>query len=454
MQQRSTERCYSYEMLSLRARLARLVERSPTRAVAEDDRRGWFFLAAIQIGVSICVPLFALGGQLGRHTRFIDLVPAVFAGALLSAFFGTLTGLVGLRARVPTAMLMRVAFGKHGGKAVAGILILTLFGWFGVQTEMLVDSIRVLLTSSLGLDVPRVPLTIACGILMSSTAIIGFRALGKVAYIAVPLLLAVITVPTWIALRTHDVEPLLGAPSAEVPYPFGLIVAIISGGHMVAVTIAPDLTRFLRSPRDAVIGMGVSLGCALPILLLLAALLAVIYRSADLVSILVAAGVGAPSLLVIVLATWTSNDKNLYESSLSLATLFPRGGRWQLTAASGAVGTLLATWGIFEHFIDLLIFLGIGIAPIAGVYLADFYLNRARYLPETATLPAALRWESFMAWGLGVLTGLLCLPRGSHGFGSFHLTSIPTLDALLAAALAQAAVQLTQRQLHPERAAI
>jgi purine-cytosine permease-like protein len=157
-------------MTSLRNRLARLVERSPARVVAEDDRRGWFFLAAIQIGVSICVPLFALGGQLGRHARFIDLVPAVFA---------------------------------------------------------------------------------ACGILMSSTAIIGFRALGKVAYVAVPLLLAVITVPTWIALRTHDVGPLLGAPPAEAPYTFGLIVAIISGGHMVAVTIAPDLTRFLRSSRDA-----------------------------------------------------------------------------------------------------------------------------------------------------------------------------------------------------------
>jgi cytosine permease len=430
-------------------RLARLVERNPTRAVAESDRRSWFFLAAIQIGVSICVPLFALGGQLGRHARFTDLVPAVFAGALLSAFFGTLTGLVGLRARVPTAMLMRVAFGEGGGKAVAGILILTLFGWFGVQTEMLVDSIRVLLSSSLGISLPRLPLTVACGVLMSSTAIIGFRALGKVAYVAVPLLLCVIAVPTAIALRTHDVGPLLGAPAAEAPYTFGLIVAIITGGHMVAVTIAPDLTRFLRTPRDAIIGMGVSLGCALPILLLLAALLAVIYGSADLISILVAAGVGVLALLVIVLATWTSNDKNLYESALSLATLFPRRERWQLTALSGAVGTLLAAWGIFEHFIELLIFLGIGIAPIAGVYLADSQLHRTRYLPNTATKPVALRWESFAAWGFGVLIGLLCLPKSSHGFGSLHLTSIPTLDALLAAVVAQMLARA--RAQHPAR---
>jgi hypothetical protein len=59
-----------------------------------------------------------------------------------------------------------------------------------------------------------------------------------------------------------------------------------------------------------------------------------------------------------------------------------------------------------------------------------------------------------MAWGLGVLTGLLCLPRSSHGFGSFHLTSIPTLDALLAAAVAQLAARSALQQLHPERAAI
>lgn len=423
---------------SISRRLARLVERGATHAVAASDQRSWFFLAAIQIGVSICVPLFALGGQLGRHARFLDLIPAVFAGAVLAAILGTLTGLVGLRARVPTAMLMRVAFGEGGGKAVAAVLIITLFGWFGVQTEMLVDSIRVLLTSSMGWSVPRLPLTLVCGALMSSTAIIGFRALGKVAYVAVPLLLAVIAVPTWIALRTHEVAPLLAAPAAEAPYSFGLIVAIITGGHMVAVTIAPDLTRFLRSPRDAMIGMGVSLGAALPVLLSIAALLAVIYGSANLIDILVAAGVGAPALLVIVLATWTSNDKNLYESALSLSTLFPRRERWQLTAAAGAVGTLMATCGIFEHFIDLLVFLGITIAPVAGVYLADFYCNRARYAPDTDWGTRPLRWLSFVAWAVGILVGAASLPASSHGFGYLHLTSIPTLDALLAAGLTQA----------------
>jgi cytosine permease len=415
--------------------LARLVERSPQRPVEQDDRRSWFFLAAIQVGVTICVPLFALGGQLGQHSRFSDLIPAVVAGALIACLFATLTGIVGVRARVPTAVLLRTAFGTVGGRAVAGILILTLWGWFGVQTEMLVDSIRTLLLSSTGLTLPRLAVTIACGAIMSSTAIIGFRALGKVAYVAVPLLLAVITVPIYIAVSTHDVLPLLGAPAAGNPYTFGLIVSIISGGHMVAVTIAPDITRFLRSPRDVVIGMGVSLGCALPVLLLLAALLAVIYGNANLIAILVASGVGAPALLVIILATWTSNDKNLYESALSLSTLFPRRERWQLTAIAGAVGTALAAAGIFEHFIELLIFAGIAIAPIAGVYLVEFWRDPGRF---TGDVPNCnVRWHSFAAWAGGIGVGLATLPRGSHGLELVRLTSIPTLDALLAAAVCQ-----------------
>ena len=422
-------------MSSLTDLFSRLVERSPFRPVTRDDQRTWFFLATIQIGVTICVPLFALGGQLGRHARFADLVPAVLAGALITAFFATLTGLVGMQARVPTAVLMRRAFGELGGRVTAVILILTLFGWFGVQTEVLVQSIGTLLASGLRLTISPLWLTMICGALMSSTAIIGFRALGKVAYVAVPLLLAVIAVPTFIAITTHDVAPLLAAPPAESAYTFGIVVSIISGGHMVAVTIAPDLTRFLRSRRDTVIGMVVSFAIALPILLSLSALLAVIYGSANLVAILVAAGVGAPALLVIVLATWTSNDKNLYESALSLSTLMPNAERWMLTAVAGAVGTGLAAAGIFEHFIELLIFLGILIAPVAGVYLTDFHLNRSAYLEQHAT--TRIRWLSFAAWASGIGFGMLTLPRDSHGLGWITFTSIPTLDALLASAAAQ-----------------
>jgi len=171
------------------------------------------------------------------------------------------------------------------------------------------------------------------------------------------------------------------------------------------------------------------------VLLLLAALLSVIYGNANLIAILVASGVGAPALLVIILATWTSNDKNLYESALSLATLLPQRERWQLTAIAGAMGTGLAAAGIFEHFIELLIFAGIAIAPIAGVYLADFQRDPSRFTEGGPN--SSVCWHSFAAWAGCSFVGLAALPRSSHGLELVRMTSIPALDALLAAALCQ-----------------
>ncbi len=408
------------------------VERSPLKPVGDSELRGWFFLATVKIGVMICVPLFALGGQLGTHMRLAELAPAVVVGALVTTVLAILTGLIGMRTRVPTAVLVRHTFGVAGGKVVAAILIVTLFGWFGVQTEVVVHSINALLASGFGFTVPRLVLTVLCGTLISSTAIIGVRALGKVSYLAVPLLLAVIAVPTWVALHTHDWVGLLDLPSSQTPYSFGTVVSIITGGHIVAIAITPDLSRFMRSGRDTVIGVVVGYGIALPLLLTIAALLALIYRNGDLVAIMILTGVGGPALLVLLLATWTANDKNLYETSLALSSLTPTIARWKLTVFAAIVGTALAAAGIFSHFIAFLVFMGITIGPVAGVYLVDYLLYPVRYREGD---PVTIRKRSFIAWAGGILVGLCTLPVDGGGFGLLSLTSAPTLDALFGGAL-------------------
>ena len=181
------------------------------------------------------------------------------------------------------------------------------------------------------------------------------------------------------------------------------------------------------------IGAGVSLGIVLPLLLGLSALLAIAYGTADLIALLSTTSVGIPALLVIVLATWTSNDKNLYESALALASLLPSVERWKLTAAAGVIGTLIAATGIFVHFIQLLIGLGITVGPIAGVYLSDFMLRRAAYDANRSAAEPAVRWSAIIAWLTGILAGVATLPPGEMGFGWFRLTSISAIDALAAA---------------------
>jgi cytosine permease len=423
----------------LRGRLAALTEGDARHRVGGADLRPWTFYAAIQVGTTISVPLFVLGGTLGQHQRFGVLVPAVALGAAIVVLLGWMTGTVGVRARLPTAILARQTFGEAGARIVAAILIFSLFGWFGVQTEMLARSVNALLSSHFAFTIPPLILTFATGSVMCTTAVIGFRALGKIAYVAVPLLLAVISVPLWIGLSTRGAAPLAGGPLSSDVYPPGMVVSIVSGAYMTGAAIAPDITRFLRTPRDNIIGVFVSLGVAYPVLLLLSASLAILFGSGDLIEILNRAGVGLPALAVIVLATWTSNDKNLYEAALSLSALFPKIARWKLAAAAGAIGTGLAAFGIFDYFITYLIILGITISPVAGVYCVDFLMHPARY--RAGAPVSGFRGPAFAASLAGSAVGIMTSTAGSFGLGLFTLTTIPTLDALLAAGLAHFLLQ-------------
>ncbi|MGC4010488.1 MAG: cytosine permease [Pseudomonas sp.] len=408
-----------------------LVEASPTEGVTESDRRGWIFLVAIQVGMSICIPLFALGGQLAQHRTLPQLARDIILSCTLMTIIGIFSGAVGVKSRQPTAFLVQHTFGIAGSRLVAVILALTLFGWFGVQTEVFVQSVLSICAAAFGHSPPRLPITIVSGLVMGITAVVGAKALGKVAFLAVPLLLAALAPPLFHFLTSGHIGETIFHSVPGASYSDTRIISIIVGGHMLTVAVLPDVSRLLRTQRDNAIAVVVSLLVALPALLMLSSALSAFYQSADLIQIMIGAGVGIPALLVIFLATWTSNDKNLYESALSLGVIFPNVDRWKLTVISMVLGVALAAVGIFGHFVTFLVILGVAVAPMVGVYLTDFAVDARRYSsPPDCRIIRAL---PCFAWFFGLLLSLMTLPVGDLGLGWFEFTGIPAMDALLAA---------------------
>jgi cytosine permease len=106
--------------------------------------------------------------------------------------------------------------------------------------------------------------------------------------------------------------------------------------------------------------------------------------------------------------------------------------------------TCLAMVGIFDHFVIMLLFLGVFISPIGAVYAADFWVSRQTYL-DPDLRPSAIRIAPFAAWGTGFGLGLATLPKASHGLGLFELSQASTLDALLGAGLAMLAIRVVQK---------
>jgi len=135
--------------------------------------------------------------------------------------------------------------------------------------------------------------------------------------------------------------------------------------------------------------------------------------------------------VILVMSTWTSNTSNLYSSTLTLATFFKRSSGKQLGFGAALAALAAALLGIADHFVPALIVLGVISAPLAGVYVIDFYVvKRQRYDVDTMNALPATRASAFAAWILGSIAGL------AGTYYGYAVTGIPAVDSILLAALA------------------
>lgn len=128
-------------------------------------------------------------------------------------------------------------------------------------------------------------------------------------------------------------------------------------------------------------------------------------------------GLGIPALAVLILAQWTTNDNNLYTSSLGLSNIIPV-NRSYISIAIGILGSVIGAFGIADHFTEFLSLLGIGIPPMAGIVICDYFVIRKMdYSINTDQLNS---WNpsAIIAWLLGAAVGF------SVKFGIASINSI------------------------------
>lgn len=408
------------------------VEENAQKPVESDQLRGWFFYATILIGFTICIPVFMLGPQLSGQSDFRLLIPSVYLGGLLLTVIACFAGYIGIQTRLPTPGIIQKTFGTKGSILAIAILSFTSFGWFGVQAEVFATSFATILEMTFSITLPVKPLTLVSGLLMSTTAIIGIKALGRLSYLSVPLLLVILFLPMFQLVQNGQIENIFNF-KPDVPLSIGMIISIIAGGWIVGASMTPDLSRFQKDTKNMVLGLFFNFAVAYPTLILLTAALALGFKEINFITIMILAGFAIPTIFVLFFATWTTNDKNLYESSLAVSALLPKYQRWKVTAIAGLCGTAFAMLGITGYFILWLIALGVCISPVAGIYVVDFWLNPELYRSQVQA--SSWRVIPFVSWVAGSFAGYLTLPTESMGAGAVTLTTIPALDALLVAAL-------------------
>lgn len=402
--------------------------------VPEDKKRSWMGSAVVYIGCAISLSAFLLGGTLASGLTLTQSIIAVFVGTLLLAGMACICAQVAMYTGLSTPMIGKFTFGQKGAALCGLLYAMCAWGWFGVQAGLFGDTVAQMYNLMTGNVMSGMTIKVIValgGMLMTSSAIFGFKSIEKLSWVAIPLIAILMLASLVVVLKGHTFSDLDNA-FITTQMTLGAGISIVIGSFAAGAVGSPDILRYAKNFKDTAKAMVVGLVVGFGITVIISAFCAKAVGDANIVTIMIGLGWGMLAMLVLVLAQWTSNDNNVYSGSLGFSVVFESIPKYQLAIMVGITGTLFAVLGISNQLIWFFSILGIFTPPIGGCYVADFYLNKKYYNFENLKNVPTVRKESMIAYllaaGLGFLTTM-----PPTGLGLFNITTVPALDTFIAA---------------------
>ncbi len=393
--------------------------------VPEDKRKSWVSTAAVYIGSCICLSAFMLGGTLATGLSLGNAIIATLVGTAVLAVMTCVCATVTLHNHLSTSMIARFAFGIRGAALVGLMYALCAWGWFGVQVGLFADSVAAIISMWTGATVSAgaiKAIMLIGGLLMTSSAIIGYKSIERLSLIAIPLLAILMIFATIKATKNGLVD--MGVTE---PITMGFAISYVISSYVAGAVGCPDVLRYARNMKETILSVVFGLVVGYGSAVILAIICAKAAGEANIVYVMMNLGMGVLAMVVLILAQWTSNDNNIYSASLGFSVVFENMPKYQLAIIAGVVGTIFAVFGISNKLIWLFSILGIFTPPIGGIYVADFFLDRKFYDFENLKNVPKVRVETMVVFAIASAVGFITT------YGGVTLTSIPAIDTLLTA---------------------
>lgn len=388
--------------------------------VAAHERRSTADVALVAAGFCICMSGLFTGAAMAAGLSLWQAIFASFIGNVILAIYGGLVGAAGAQKGVSTTMLSRHAFGREGAKIIGLLWGVTLIGWYSVQTGFFGMTINAMFPNGAGLT--SVPIAAAWGgLLMMVTAYYGYRGISILSRVAVPAIVVLALIGIFMAVGQAGGLGALAAVAPAVPITLGTGITLAVGSFAVGAVIQADITRYAKDTRSAWIATVFGYMVANTFIISAGAITHLATGAGDLPSAMVALGLGIPGLLVLIAGQWTTNDNNLYSASLGISNVV-KAKKGHIVIVAGVIATAFGVWGLADHFVPWLILLGVGIPPVAGILIADYWLlKRGSYAFGPGTRYAGWSWPAFAAW------------IGSSALGYIITWGIPSVNSILIA---------------------
>jgi NCS1 family nucleobase:cation symporter-1 len=413
---------------------------APT-AIAE---RTWttYHMASLWVGLSVCIPTYMLAASLvGGGMDWRQAIGTIMLGNLIVCVPMVLIAHAGTRFGIPFPVLARASFGVRGSNVPALLRAVVACGWFGIQTWIGGQAIYTMMKVALPQYEP--PFAMALGFLLfwawnMYIVVRGSESIKALEAWAAPfLIVSGLALLAWAMSQAGGLGPILARPSRFrttgefLRFFVPSLTAMVGFWATLALNI-PDLSRYARNQRAQILGQFLGL----PTTMTLFAFIGVAVTSASdviygepiwdpvqLLSRLDSPVVIIIALVALLIATITTNvAANVVAPANGFANLWParidfaRGG-----IITGIVGIAIMPWKLLENadrYIGWLIAYSAFLGPIAGIFIADYWVvRRARLsLPDLYRLDGLYgRWNprALVALVAGVgaaLIGLIVPP--------------------------------------------
>ena len=439
-------------MTEVVARDPRLANADLLPVPAERRTWNWWHIAALWIGMAICIPTYTLASSLvDRGWTWQAAVGAVVLGNVVVLLPIALNSHAGTRYGIPFPVLARASFGVFGANVPALLRALVACGWFGIQTwiggwaifkllEVMWPGIATLpqvLPGFVGLGTGE----FLCFMLFWGMNVwIVLRGMDSIKFLETwgsPFLLLVgVALLVWAWVRSGGIGPMLAnpvAPAGARPaglagvFGAGLTSAVAFWGTM-ALSI-PDFSRFARSQKDQVVGQALGLPGTMALFAFIGAAVTnatvVIFgeRIADPVALL--ARIGGPLMIILsmaglTVATLTTNiAANVVAPANGFSNVAPDKISFKMGAMITAViGILMMPWRLYNdaaaYIFTWLIGYGALLGPVAGIMIVDYFVVRRQRLAVEDLYARGgayeyrrgVNWVAITALALGVLPNL------------------------------------------------
>ena len=270
--------------------------------IPDEERQGLSGPLFAMLGMNVAVSTLMVGGGLIEKLTLQESIFVIIVGNLILVAIFYIQGIIGMREGLTTYQLTEMAFGKYANKfLVSGIMCISLFGWFGIQTSLAALSVQKIFPELGNYQL----IVIVAGIIMTIFAAKGFNSVAWANYILIPPILILIV---WGLIKTSNTYGLADIWSYVPKENMGIMSGLnmVVGLIMCGSIISCDYTRFCKKKKShiAIISL-IGIGGIAAVQEIGTAIIAMTAPSYNIVDVLYELGFNWIAFVILIGAAWS-----------------------------------------------------------------------------------------------------------------------------------------------------